>query len=223
VTNHQIKNIDGVSYVRCKVAAPSAGISAEYISRLCREGHVLGRQIDGSWHVNEDSLKLFLEKNENEKKIWREEQAKKRRQEQHDAGFIPRAATATLHSVIVTELPRIRVAPRALHVHHAQIAVQGKRVRRTRQLATTAIALFVVFSSLFGTGARAVRGEFAAAGAALSPMQAIASGIYLTFCGYIGDCGKGTVLVENPVAKPRTTLAVVPVTPSKTLTIVAPP
>ncbi len=51
---------DGRRYVPTKRAARAAGVTAEYISKLCREGKVLGTMHRGAWFVHEPSLADFV-------------------------------------------------------------------------------------------------------------------------------------------------------------------
>jgi len=52
--------IDGVTFVRPRDVARKVGLDQDYICRLCREGHVDGRLISGTWFVNRESLRVFL-------------------------------------------------------------------------------------------------------------------------------------------------------------------
>lgn len=53
-----IKN--GISYVPAKAAAPGAGISADYITKLCRKGEVNAVVVGTTWYVDEASLADFV-------------------------------------------------------------------------------------------------------------------------------------------------------------------
>ncbi|MDO8561527.1 MAG: hypothetical protein Q7S05_01740, partial [bacterium] len=51
---------DGVRYILAAEAGRSAGLTRDYISRLCREGKVTGKQIGKNWYVNKTALQSFL-------------------------------------------------------------------------------------------------------------------------------------------------------------------
>jgi hypothetical protein len=51
---------DGIVYVPSKVAAKNNGLSADYISRMCRESQVQSTWHQGMWFVNEASLEDVL-------------------------------------------------------------------------------------------------------------------------------------------------------------------
>src|SRR3989339_946981 len=53
--------IDGEEWVPSKHMAKKAGLVADYVSRLCRQGEVRGRKIDGVWYVSVTSFTLFQE------------------------------------------------------------------------------------------------------------------------------------------------------------------
>ena len=52
--------IDGEQYVFTAAAAALAGVSKDYISRLCRQGKLKARRFAGLWLVSLASLKSFL-------------------------------------------------------------------------------------------------------------------------------------------------------------------
>ena len=63
---------NGITYVTAKAAAPAAGISADYITKLCRKGEVDAVVVGTTWHVNEASLAEFVSRKESAKKAWAE-------------------------------------------------------------------------------------------------------------------------------------------------------
>lgn len=78
--------IDGVLYVRSKDAARLVNLAPDYVSRLAREGLIIGRQVERAWVVNLRSLHVFIAEQERQKEIWRAALAQKRREEQRLAG-----------------------------------------------------------------------------------------------------------------------------------------
>lgn len=55
---------NGISYVTAKAAAPGAGISADYITKLCRRGEVNAVVVGTTWYVDEASLAGFVARKE---------------------------------------------------------------------------------------------------------------------------------------------------------------
>lgn len=62
-----VKN--GISYITAKAAAPGAGISADYITKLCRKGEVNAVVVGTTWYVDEASLAEFVARKEAAKKV----------------------------------------------------------------------------------------------------------------------------------------------------------
>ncbi len=63
-------------------AASSAGLSRDYIARLCRQGKVVGHQVGKNWYVSERSFSEF-QKNQNSLKAQRREQLIQQRQQEY--------------------------------------------------------------------------------------------------------------------------------------------
>ncbi len=72
---------NGVPYVHNKVAAGHAGLSRDYIARLCKRGVLRGERLAGAWYVNIASVNEFLIHQAYRKEIWRAEVANQRRRE----------------------------------------------------------------------------------------------------------------------------------------------
>ena len=87
--------IDGITYIRSRVAAHVVHLAPDYISRLARSGSIHGQFVDGMWFVSLLSLKAFIADQERQKEIWRAELARIRREEQIRAGH-PSALRAAL-------------------------------------------------------------------------------------------------------------------------------
>ncbi|MBP9749538.1 MAG: hypothetical protein KBD21_02315, partial [Candidatus Pacebacteria bacterium] len=64
-----------------KEAANTAGIVVQYMSRLCREGVVVGEKIDGACYVNRASLQSYLREREKAKLLRSAQLADERRRE----------------------------------------------------------------------------------------------------------------------------------------------
>src|SRR5438067_1973985 len=52
--------LEGRRYVTARSAATRCGFSRDHVTRLCRAGKILSRQIDGVWYLDEESLENFL-------------------------------------------------------------------------------------------------------------------------------------------------------------------
>jgi excisionase family DNA binding protein len=53
---------DGVKYISVKEAASLAGVTPDYVARLCRHGRVNARRLGVLWYVDVVSLLEFLSK-----------------------------------------------------------------------------------------------------------------------------------------------------------------
>src|ERR1043166_8993212 len=103
-------NYKGVRYLKAKLAAPAAGISPDYITKLCRTGAVEARQENGGWYVEQSSLKTFLEKKAADKKAWHERQAAERKLDRQTS----ESEKISSASEIYVPLPKTRVAHESL-------------------------------------------------------------------------------------------------------------
>ena len=59
-----IQFFDGLEYVSAVHAAKAAKLARDYVTKLCREGKVDGKQVGTKWYVNENSLAAFLAEQE---------------------------------------------------------------------------------------------------------------------------------------------------------------
>ncbi|HXK39008.1 MAG TPA: helix-turn-helix domain-containing protein, partial [Candidatus Paceibacterota bacterium] len=78
-------SFDGVRYISASDAAHSAGLTRDYIARLCRGNKVRGKQIGKNWYVSKESMDSFLLKQEHEHVARNEELARKRAEEYQNA------------------------------------------------------------------------------------------------------------------------------------------
>ena len=101
---------DSIRYVPSKVAAKSADLTADYISRMCREGHVLSTWHQGVWYVNEKSLTdvLAARRAKHEELARAQSEALKREREELQA--------ATVQDVPRKTAPQRRRSSRALPI-----------------------------------------------------------------------------------------------------------
>lgn len=79
---------NGKEYVRVKAAASLVGISADYITKLCRSGVVGGLRTKGGWFVDQTSLTTFVAAQDKEKEERRKQQASELRQMQPRAEVV---------------------------------------------------------------------------------------------------------------------------------------
>src|SRR3989344_1298174 len=73
--------IDGVKYIAAADAAQGAGLTRDYVGRLCREKKINGLLAGSVWYVDAKSLQAFLVTQSYEKTKRHEQLAKKRSQE----------------------------------------------------------------------------------------------------------------------------------------------
>lgn len=59
--------IDGASCISAQEAARLSGFTRDYIGKLCRDGKIAGKQINGRWYVSKDAFSAFLLAHEYEK------------------------------------------------------------------------------------------------------------------------------------------------------------
>src|SRR3989344_2453043 len=124
--------VNGVRYSTTRDASNAFGISANYITRFCRERFVRGTRIGGIWYVDQESLKAFVVTQEAKKREWKEKLTEERQRERSESRFEP--------------LPKTRVAPYVLHRLTAERRAKEESLRRTVAVASIGSLLF--FSSL---------------------------------------------------------------------------
>jgi predicted site-specific integrase-resolvase len=78
--------IEGTRFVVARQAAALVGMSPEYLTRWCREGHIEARRLAGGiWFVNLQSLKQHLAEREAQKARWRAHLSQRLRKERAHA------------------------------------------------------------------------------------------------------------------------------------------
>ena len=128
---------DGTPCVSSADAAQRAGLSRDYVARLCHDGKVRGRQIGKNWYVDEKSLGHFL----SEQARAKEERAVELRDAYEKNARVTREA----FSGAITVAP-----PSTLHAHVSQLRMQAAR----RAALTTGIATAtLVFTLAAGAAA----------------------------------------------------------------------
>src|SRR3989344_3912168 len=98
--------VDGIRYSTTRDASNAFGISANYITRFCREGFVRGTRVGGIWYVDQESLRAFVTTQDAKKREWKEKLAEERQRERQETR--------------VEELPKSSVAPQVLHSLNAE-------------------------------------------------------------------------------------------------------
>src|SRR3989344_2233503 len=142
--------LDGKKYVSAKVAGAAVDITPNYVKRLCREGHVDARVVDGTWYVNEASLKTLITKKEGRKREWRERQAEQRRGEQIESGVQARS----FQPIHTESISHFTVRPPKSLPLNARLRLQrAEAVRKT--IVALSISIFI-FSGLYGVSASGV-------------------------------------------------------------------
>src|SRR3989344_3110543 len=74
---------DGVRYISAGDAGSLAGLTRDYVARLCKESKVLGRRLGKQWYVSHDSLQNFIVAQEYARAKRREELVQTRKLEHH--------------------------------------------------------------------------------------------------------------------------------------------
>src|SRR3989344_4649568 len=177
--------LDGVRYVPSKVAALSAGIVPDYITKLARNGFVHGVRKDGIWYVEEESLRGFLKLHTERKKEVFRKQAEDRKLELRSSEM--RAIEDRIETT-----PAMRVAPTVLRrmtrEHHTKRAAMRKGIA----VASIGTLLFAGSLGLAFSGAVPALHPSnivaAASSAGDSVIASIARTMYFTFCPLFRDC-----------------------------------
>lgn len=156
--------VNGKTYIRPQDAASKAGISADYIRRLCRAGNVDGKLVEGVWHVNEQSLAQFVARKDEAKRERAAQQAQHLKEQRRKADAFARRAQR------VRNIPQIALAALAITV----------------LLGTATFA----FSTPIPNSSPALA---SVASAVPAPVRATidraAASVYNFFCPFVSDCG----------------------------------
>ena len=67
---NSVRIFDGSPYVPSRQATRNVGLTADYVTHMCRDGSVDGRLIERRWYVSEDSLRAFLNRVSRRKARW---------------------------------------------------------------------------------------------------------------------------------------------------------
>jgi len=192
---------NGLRYVPSKVAARSAGLVPDYVSRMCRAGLVEAVRHAGIWFVNEESLSRFLSEQAKEYEKF------KRRKSQSAKNILAREKVA-FHNRMITR-------------PHPVLREHSERYKRRQRMNTqifkgatlTLAAALVVGSSLAaftyiapaGSQARSAitRGLLhtssqAAAISSLPFIDSLASSVYRAFCPIFRSCLREQTLCRGP-------------------------
>ena len=72
---------DNKKYLSSRLAGEVSGFTNDYISRLCRQEKIIGKKVEQTWYVEEQSLLSFIELNKNTLKKQRSELSRTRKLE----------------------------------------------------------------------------------------------------------------------------------------------
>ena len=123
--------IEGAPYETTPVASNECGITREYISRLCKEGKVNAKNVNGQWFVDVASLKSYLDEQRVSREEGRRTRAQLLRREYH------------------------RHSRRHAHIHRA--VTVARTVWDHRVLASFAVVLLFYTSNIFLVGLPSVK------------------------------------------------------------------
>ena len=113
--------LDGRNYISANDAARSAGLSRDYVARLCREGKILGRRIGTHWYINDASLKNFLIVQEHAKSIRVESLAQERARDYHAASFTELTRSITPAATVGPLVPAVQEISRVISARSGEI------------------------------------------------------------------------------------------------------
>jgi len=149
---------NGIAYVTARTAAPGAGISADYITKLCRKGEVDAVPVGNTWYVNEASLAAFVARKEAAKKAQAELNAQQLKE-------VARRAQAAEQQP--QQHPSISLAQQLLNDKAARAAAFAHREAKYRLPRPNAIALatitLLVATSAAALGSDTLRAHMATA------------------------------------------------------------
>ncbi|MDR3571055.1 MAG: hypothetical protein P4L81_02560, partial [Candidatus Pacebacteria bacterium] len=92
--------LDGAKYISAGDAAAASGFSRDYITRLARDGKILGRQIDRQWYVSHESLNTFLVAQEKAQELRRKALMRERQLEHQRQNPVSTPAAAAGNLVV---------------------------------------------------------------------------------------------------------------------------
>lgn len=208
--------VDGVSYIPSKDAATRVALNADYISRFCRGGLVQCTQVGGMWYVNEDSLRLFIKKQELQKREWRKTQAQRRRSEQAQAGMLPKQATAqsqpfestpiknpAIMTIAPRELSRPQLSPiqSPLLLAPAPQKVLLKSIVFLIVLTSTGLAFEMIAPPETLSRVHVAAQKQAAAIASIPIIDKTASAFYNFVCPFVSNCKNSAVATNSDASQ----------------------
>src|SRR3989344_2421633 len=88
---------DGVRYISAGDAGSLAGLTRDYVARLCKEGKVLGKRIGKQWYVDSGSFQNFVLVQEHARAKRREELVQTRKLEHHTGEILRSPAEVANH------------------------------------------------------------------------------------------------------------------------------
>ncbi|MDO8482092.1 MAG: hypothetical protein Q7S75_03340, partial [bacterium] len=167
-------SFDGIRYILAAEAGRGSGLTRDYISRLCREGKVTGKQVGKNWYVNKEALQSFLLVKEHEQISRSEELANKLAQEYKSlqkqskdnaysqGNFVERISAKTTQAIPYTGTNLPAVGQFASHAANTPSGAVDAALRlaphASFSLVTSAtefahklVALFVAIMLTFGT------------------------------------------------------------------------
>lgn len=129
---------DSSSYLSTKEASELSGYNPDYLSRLCREGTIVGKQFGRAWFVERASLDAFCEAQRDRKEQLRSTMSEEREREYHGESQAKRE-----------EAPQPIKSPFVARSWQRNSASQP--VSYNRPLAALAVALVVVSGTAYGS------------------------------------------------------------------------
>ncbi len=132
---------DGQKHLSAGDASSSAGLSRDYIARLCRDGRLRGRRIGKNWYVDEGSLQKYLVEQEHAKTIRREQLSDERVREYHGVENKPQDIKLKSESVksvesalsVSGQIPVTKTL--AAHAKHVQEKLKAAAVAQSAKVA----------------------------------------------------------------------------------------
>ncbi len=191
---------DGSSYIPIREAAQKAGLTADYIRKLCRKGFIRGQERADGWYVVELSLNEWLKDQARRKEKWRKQQSQLRREEMaHWGNGTPERETYAQHALraAIAQPPITTVAPHSLS-HRAPLA---RRRRVTHEIVMATIATFALVASGASIFQTVTPGSLARTQlASVAWLDQVGSMLFRALCPIFDDCPRETKSERVPLA-----------------------
>lgn len=192
---------NGITYITAKAAAPAVGITADYITKLCRKGAIDALLVGNTWYVDQASVAAFVAHKEATKKEHAARSARQIRDATRRAEEIAR---------VKVEETRAPQHPRPAHTNPAFAFCVA-----------TIVLLVAMSAGTFALSSSKQKSQILVAAVTTLPtpingkLDRAAISVFEFFCPFFSACGAESAVAFEP-ASPRTLTAQRPLPVSAT-------